>query len=55
MKELLSTIPPGGGEGRSLLDDIHVLEASRLATLGTGRTRFLQCEKELVQRILSSH
>lgn len=33
------------------MDDIHVLEASRLATLGTERTHFHQCEKGSMQPI----
>jgi oleate hydratase len=51
MSELLSAIPSGRGEGQSLLDDIHVLEANRLATKGSDRTHFLECENGSMHRI----
>lgn len=51
MKDLLSAIPSAEGEGRSLLDDIHGLEARRLPTQGADRTHFLKCEKGSMQRI----
>lgn len=51
MNELLSAIPSGQGEDRSLLDDIHALETKRPPSKRSDRTHFLECKNGSMQRI----